>query len=79
MIVQKHYRESVRPDQPAASGLLAKADGVSIVLDYAERSATPRALWAAVLVTAVSSRKARDRFAHTDDPQHALCTAHAAR
>ena len=26
-------------------------DGISIVLDYAERSVTPRALWAAVLVT----------------------------
>ena len=44
MIVQKHYRESVRPDPAAASGLLAMADGVSIVLDYAERSVTPRAL-----------------------------------
>ena len=59
----------MRPDSAAASRLLAiyMADGVSIVLDYAERSVTPRALWAAVLVTAVSSRKARDRFAHTDD------------
>ena len=79
MNAQKHYRESVRPDPAAASRLLAMADGVSIVLDYAERSATPRALWAAVLVTAVTSRKARDRFARTDGPKHALCTAHAAR
>ena len=57
----------MRPDSAAASRLLAMADGVSIVLDYAERSVTPRALWAAVLVTAVSSRKVRDRFAHTND------------
>ena len=57
----------MRPDSAAASRLLAMTDGISIVLDYAERSVTPRALWAAVLVTAVSSRKARDRFAHTDD------------
>ena len=61
------YRESLRPDSAAASRLLAMADGESMVLDYAERSVTPRALWAAVLVTAVSSRKDRDRFVHADD------------
>ena len=57
------------------------ADGVSIVLDYAvaERSVAPRALWAAMLVTAVSSRKATDKFAHTDEPKHALCTLYASR
>ena len=43
--VQNAYRECVRPDSAAASRLLAMADGVSIVLDYAERSVAPRALW----------------------------------
>ena len=37
MIVFKNAcRESVRPDSAAASRLLAMADGVSIVLDYAD-------------------------------------------
>ena len=63
------YRETVRPNPAAASGLLARADVrvVFIVLEHAKRYGTPRALWTAVLVAAVTSRKARDRFAHTDD------------
>ena len=40
---------------------------------------TPRALWTAVLIAAVTSWKARDRFAHTDDLKHAVRTLHAAR
>ena len=50
------------PDPAAASGLLAMADGVSIVLEHTKRSDTQRALWTAVLVAAVTSWKARDRF-----------------
>ena len=53
------YRESVRPNPAAASGLLAIADGVNIVLEHAKRYGTPespRALWTAVLVAAVTSR-----------------------
>ena len=52
---------------------------VNIVLEHAKRYGTPRALWTAVLVAAVTSRKARDRFAHTDEPKHALCTLYASR
>ena len=73
------YRESVRPN-PAAAGLLAMVDGVYI--EHAELSDPvdpPRALWTAVLVAAVTSQKARDRFAHTDEPKHALCTLYASR
>ena len=73
------YRESVRPNPAAASGLLARTDGVNIVLEHAKRYGTPRALWTAVLIAAVTSWKARDRFAHTDDQQHALCTLYASR
>ena len=79
MIVQKRYRESVSPDPAFESGLLAMVDGVYIVLKHAKRYDTPRALWTAVVVAAVTSRKARDRFARTDDLKHALCTAHASR
>ena len=71
--------ESLRPDPAAASGLLARADELSIVIAHAKRSDTCRALWTAVLVPAVTSRKARDRFTHDDDLKHALCTAFAAR
>ena len=80
MIMQKRYRESVSPGPAVKSGLLAMVlmvDGVYIVLKHAKRYDTPRALWTAVLVAAVTSRKARDRFARTDDLKHALCTAHA--
>ena len=73
------YRESVRPDPAAASRLLAMADGACIVLEHAKRYNTPRALWTAVLVAAVTSRKASDRFAHDGDQKHALCTAFASR
>ena len=69
----------MRPNPAAASGLLAMTDGVNIVLEHAKRYGTPRALWTAVLVAAVTSRKARDRFAHTDEPKHALCTLYASR
>ena len=78
-IMQKRYRESVSPDPAVKSGLVAMVDGVYIVLKHAKRYDTPRALWTAVLVAAVTSRKARDRFARTDDLKHALCTAHASR
>ena len=73
------YRESVRPNPAAASGLLARTDGVNIVLEHAKRYGTPRALWTAVLIAAVTSWKARDRFAHTDDLKHAVRTLHEAR
>ena len=74
------YREPVRPNPAAAaSALLAMADGVSIVLEHTKRSDTQRALWTAVLVAAVTSRKARDRFTCTDDPKHAIKTRQAAR
>ena len=36
---------------------------VSIVLDHAKRYDTPRALWASVLVAALTWWKASDRFA----------------
>ena len=77
MIVQNRYRESVSPDPAVESGLLAMVDGLYIVLEHAKRYDTLRALWTAVLVAAVTSRKARDRFAHTDEPKHALCTLYA--
>ena len=54
------YRESVRPNPAAASGLLAMADEVSIVLEHTKQSDTQGALWTAVLVAAVTSRMARD-------------------
>ena len=76
------YRESVRPNPAAASGLLAMADEVSIVLEHTKhkQSDTQGALWTAVLVAAVTSRKAAtDKFAHTDEPKHALCTLYASR
>ena len=73
------YRESVRPNPAAASGLLAMADEVSIVLEHTKQSDTQGALWTAVLVAAVTSRKATDKFAHTDEPKHALCTLYASR
>ena len=40
--------------------VLAMADGVSIVIEHTKRSDTQRALWTAVLVAAVTSRKARE-------------------
>ena len=59
------------------------ADGVYIVLKHAMMlSATThhaRSGLCTVLVAAVTSRKARDKFARTDDLKHALCTAHASR
>ena len=79
MIVQKRYRESVSPDPAVESGLLAMVDGVYIVRKHAKRYDTPRALWTAVLVAAVTSRIASDRFAHDSDQKHALCTAFASR
>ena len=63
MIVQKRYRESVSPDPPVESGLLAMVDGLYIVLEHAKRYDTPRALWASMLVAALTSWKASDRFA----------------
>ena len=49
---------------PAAeSRRLAMVDGVSIVLDHAKCYDTPRALWASMLVAALTSWKASDRFA----------------
>ena len=62
-MLKSTYRESVRPNPAAASGLLAMADEVSIVLDHAKRYDTPCALWASVLVAALTSWKASDRFA----------------
>ena len=44
MIVQKRYRESVSPDPPVESGLLAMVDGLYIVLEHAKRYDTRRAL-----------------------------------
>ena len=73
------YRESVSPVPAAESRRLAMVDGVSIVLDHAKRYDTPCALWASMLVAALTSWKARDRFAHTDDLKHAVRTLHAAR
>ena len=73
------YRESVSPVPAAESRRLAMVDGVSIVLDHAKRYDTPRALWASMLVAAVTSRKARDRFTCTDDHKHAIKTRQAAR
>ena len=78
MIVQKRYRESVSPDPAVESGLLAMVDGLYIVLEHAKRYDTLRALWTAVLVAAVTSQKARDRFAHTDDLKDALRPSQAA-
>ena len=69
----------MRLDPAAASQLLAMVDGVSVVIEHAKRYDTPRALWTAVLVAAVTSRKASDRFAHDGDQKHALCTAFASR
>ena len=69
----------MRLDPAAASRLLAMVDGVSVVLEHAKRFDTSRALWTAVLVAAVTSRKASDRFAHDGDQKHALCTAFASR
>ena len=40
MIVENAYRESVRPDPAAASGLLAMADGLSIILEHTKQSDT---------------------------------------
>ena len=57
------YRESVSPVPAAESRRLAMVDGVSIVLDHAKRYDTPRALWASMLVAALTSWKASDRFA----------------
>ena len=59
------YRESVSPVPAAESRRLAMVDGVSIVLDHAKRYEydTPRALWASVLVAALTWWKASDRFA----------------
>ena len=57
------YRESVSPVPAAESRRLAMVDGVSIVLDHVKRYDTPRALWASVLVAALTSWKASDRFA----------------
>ena len=73
------YHESVRPNPAAASGLLAMADGISIVLEHTKQSDTQGALWTAVLVAAITSRKATDKFAHTDEPKHAVCTLYASR
>ena len=55
--------ESVSPVPAAESRRLAMVDEVSIVLDHAKRYDTPRALWASVLVAALTSWKASDRFA----------------
>ena len=58
------------------------ADVVSIVLEHTKQSDTRGALWTAVLVAAVTSRKAgrtRNKFAHTDELKHALCTLYASR
>ena len=52
--IQKRDRESVSPDPAVESGLLAMVDGVYIVLEHAELSDPPRALWTAVLVAAQS-------------------------
>ena len=60
MIVQKRYRDSVSPDPPVESGLLAMVDGLYIVLEHAKRYDTLRARWTAILVAAVTSPKARD-------------------
>ena len=57
------YRESVRPTPAAESRRLAMVDGVSMVLDHAKRYDTPRALWSSVMVAALTSWKASDRFA----------------
>ena len=70
------YRESVRPVPAAESRRLAMVDGVSIVLDHAKRYDTPRALWASVLVAALTSWKASDRFACGGDQQHAAMYPH---
>ena len=59
MIMQKRYRESVSPDPAVESGLLAMVDGVYIVLKHAKRYDTPRALWTAVLVAAVTALACR--------------------
>ena len=59
------YRESVRPNPAAASGLLAMADAVSIVLEHTKQSDTQGALWTAVLVAAVTSWKATDTSLRT--------------
>lgn len=58
------YRESVSPVPAAESRHLAIVGGVSIVLDHAKRYDTPRALWASMLVAALTSWnwKASDRF-----------------
>ena len=55
-------RESVSPVPAAKSRRLAMVGGVSIVLDHAKRYDTPRALWASMLVAALTSWKASDRF-----------------
>ena len=70
------YRESVSPVPAAESRRLAMVDGVSIVLDHAKRYDTPRALWASVLVAALTSWKASDRFACGGDQQHAAMYPH---
>ena len=64
------YRESVSPVPAAESRRLAMIDGISIVLDHAKRYDTPRALWASVLVAALTSWKASDRFACGGERRH---------
>ena len=58
------------PVPAAESRRLAMVDGVSIVLDHAKRYDTPRALWASVLVAALTSWKASDRFACGGERRH---------
>ena len=78
IIVQKRYHESVSPDPAVESRLLAVVDGTEYTKYSNMLSATTHharsGQHSAVLVAAVTSRKARDRFARTDDQQHALCT-----
>ena len=62
MNVQKHCVASGKPGMAAVSRLLARTDGVYIVLEHTKRYATLYALWTAALVAALTSRKASDRF-----------------